>query len=302
MRTTGSLMLSGEDGRPYRKDIHVKFPTEKDPTVRYLVWVDAQPFDRVWKRTDPHYLSDTSRDMKYDTLADSMAKPSARTWPLEVSSVVVDKNGRVGFTDGRHRMAYLRNTGITPIPVGMDADSIRHAKSHGYLVSAPSLAESLIQEIGFSLQRSMRRTPLPIRWVMNNKNYKEARFSLRNVDGRVLFYHKPPSTLWFVDFETRIDGGEWSSDDVPRGLSLPEVFTLFSTVTHVMQSFIHDEQPSGIRFDACGNLRQQMYDQWSQQLANSTDPVLRAYKATVDGDVGMDGSVVFTLKRKRTAK
>jgi hypothetical protein len=145
--TTGTFMLHDPDGDTYRKHIMVKYPTKKDPTVRELVWVNPEKIDPIWKRTDPHYLGNTVRDKKYIDLETSLGKRSERMWPLEVSSVGVNKNGYIGFTDGRHRFAYLRNNGYNPIPVGMDAESIQYAKQYGYLVQPPSLAESLIQEI-----------------------------------------------------------------------------------------------------------------------------------------------------------
>jgi hypothetical protein len=52
---------------------------------------------------------------------------------LDVSEVSVMNDGRVGFTDGRHRYAYLRDHLSGKVPVSMDRRSIRNAQKFGYL-------------------------------------------------------------------------------------------------------------------------------------------------------------------------
>lgn len=147
--TTSTMTLHDANGTAYRKHIMVRDPRPKDPTVRTLVWVKPDVFVKAWKKTDPH-ATGVERDEKYQKIEKTMADSSYNDWPLEVSSVSVGKDGVIGFMDGRHRFAYLYANGYDPIPVGMDAASVRHAQQRGYLTSAPStptsLAERLIEE------------------------------------------------------------------------------------------------------------------------------------------------------------
>jgi 2'-5' RNA ligase len=54
---------------------------------------------------------------------------------MEASEVTVNEDGKVGFTNGRHRYAWLRDQGLTSIPVSMDPESVKNAKKHGYLAA-----------------------------------------------------------------------------------------------------------------------------------------------------------------------
>ena len=54
---------------------------------------------------------------------------------IEAPEVTVQASGRVGFTDGRHRYAWLRDQGITSIPVSMTPESAKYAKKYGLLAA-----------------------------------------------------------------------------------------------------------------------------------------------------------------------
>ena len=52
---------------------------------------------------------------------------------IEAAEVYVHEDGQVGFTNGRHRYAWLRDQGLTSIPVAMTPESVANAKRHGIL-------------------------------------------------------------------------------------------------------------------------------------------------------------------------
>lgn len=52
---------------------------------------------------------------------------------VDASILGVQDDGRVGFTDGRHRFAALRDLGVKSLPVAMDQESIINAAVHGFL-------------------------------------------------------------------------------------------------------------------------------------------------------------------------
>ena len=57
----------------------------------------------------------------------------SQIYSIEAPEVTVQDNGRVGFTNGRHRYAWLRDQGITSIPMAMTPESVANAKRYGYL-------------------------------------------------------------------------------------------------------------------------------------------------------------------------
>lgn len=49
--------------------------------------------------------------------------------PVELPAVGIDDDGSVGFTDGRHRFAWLRDHGVHSMPVQVSADQAAEIES-----------------------------------------------------------------------------------------------------------------------------------------------------------------------------
>lgn len=103
-----------------------------------LVTVDAKAFDSAWKdnRVEAGGAGGITEDngtSRYERAKSQYAAGST----TEAPSVTVGKDGRVTFTDGRHRFAAMRDAGDGKIQVAMDSASKRAAKKAGLLGDQP---------------------------------------------------------------------------------------------------------------------------------------------------------------------
>lgn len=56
---------------------------------------------------------------------------------IEAPEIGIDDDGNVMFGNGRHRYAYMRDQGLTQIPMAMSAESLANAKKFGYVGESP---------------------------------------------------------------------------------------------------------------------------------------------------------------------
>jgi len=99
-----------------------------------LVPLNVVAFDTEFQREQGFYLGVGGIGgigTRYQRFGDFIASHDS----IEAAEVSVQENGRVGFTNGRHRYAWLRDQGLTTIPVAMTPESVRNAKKHGYLAA-----------------------------------------------------------------------------------------------------------------------------------------------------------------------
>ena len=61
---------------------------------------------------------------------------------LYAPEITVREDGTVGFTNGRHRTAYLRDQGVTEMPVTMSKESVANARATGLLPPADAAVQS----------------------------------------------------------------------------------------------------------------------------------------------------------------
>lgn len=98
-----------------------------------LVNVDIRAIERGWSKSDFYVGPDGEGGIgkRYANVLQYIQDNAA----FEASSVYVKPDGAVGFENGRHRYAAIRDAGNRTIPVAMDAESIAAAKEHGYLAA-----------------------------------------------------------------------------------------------------------------------------------------------------------------------
>jgi predicted RNA methylase len=99
-----------------------------------LVLVDAAKFDAAWARDKTFYVGPGGTGAAIEGRYQEFEKFIATHDSIKASWVDVDAQGRVSFGDGRHRLAVLRDAGLTALPVGMNKASIRNAEKAGMLV------------------------------------------------------------------------------------------------------------------------------------------------------------------------
>lgn len=102
-----------------------------------LVMVKTKPFDEKFKHDEGFYIGKDGINGIKNRYSDFGKWFTAEhDTPMQTSDVTVRNNGSVIFGNGRHRYAWLRDSGLEHIPVTMDSDSLANAKRHGLVESA----------------------------------------------------------------------------------------------------------------------------------------------------------------------
>lgn len=96
-----------------------------------LVNLDIAAFEKAWSKSSFYVGPQGSGGIgkRYENVIKYISDNAS----FEASSVYINDEGVVGFENGRHRYAAIRDAGNKTIPVAMDADSIERAKELGYI-------------------------------------------------------------------------------------------------------------------------------------------------------------------------
>jgi len=104
-----------------------------------LVNLDIDSFDAAFAQNKGFYVGRNGSGGiagRYERVKKFIAEKEA----FEASTVVVNPDGSVGFDNGRHRYAAIRDAGNRVIPVAMTEESLANAKAAGYLASSTAPA------------------------------------------------------------------------------------------------------------------------------------------------------------------
>jgi hypothetical protein len=115
-----------------KREIPVKMHPIEKREGNEIAHINAKTFDKAFEKNDWQYVGKEGKggiEGRYERFADFVKDAPS----IYASNVAINKNGGVTFGDGRHRYAYLRDQGISKIPMSMDEESIKYAKKHGYL-------------------------------------------------------------------------------------------------------------------------------------------------------------------------
>lgn len=118
------------------RDVPVKLGALDAQRGNVLVPVNAAAFDAAWRAGDTFNSFYIGPGGVGNTIGERYPQfgEFASTAPsIDASVVSVDENGVVGFGDGRHRFAFMRDQGVQTIPVAMDAESLQNAIAAGYV-------------------------------------------------------------------------------------------------------------------------------------------------------------------------
>lgn len=97
-----------------------------------LVSVNVKKFDAAFAKDKYLYIGKGGSGGIHDRYPAFKKFLETKT-PIEASEVSVRRDGTVGFTNGRHRYAVMRDSGLKSIPVSMDKSSVKYAKKFGLL-------------------------------------------------------------------------------------------------------------------------------------------------------------------------
>jgi SPP1 gp7 family putative phage head morphogenesis protein len=153
-----------------------------------LVWVDTKKFDEGFQKDQMYIGPGGTKGIgdRYQTFAEYFKEHKS----IEVSEVVISKGewskrGTVGFINGRHRYAYMRDQGASKIPVALylssDTMSLEDAQKEGFVVDTPSKPKALeaIGHKAFKFSRSPDKAKGFMDWLadMNDKHVLETSYS-----------------------------------------------------------------------------------------------------------------------------
>ena len=109
-----------------------------------LVYVNVRRFDKAISREKSYYIGKGGSNgigSRYEMFGmyinggeiEELGIPIDPHDEIESPEVYVDDEGRVSFTNGRHRWAWLRDQGIKRIPVTMPKECVKNAKKYKYI-------------------------------------------------------------------------------------------------------------------------------------------------------------------------
>ena len=95
--------------------------------------IATDKIEKSFSKNKDYYISKgggAAIGKRYDRFKEFLqSKPNQ----IHASSIHIDDSGDVHFNNGRHRYAVLRDSGVTHIPVSLDAESRKNAVKFGYI-------------------------------------------------------------------------------------------------------------------------------------------------------------------------
>jgi hypothetical protein len=104
-----------------------------------IAYVDPSAVDEAWRADPDFYIPPGAGTGKYEGAVEYLQ--GAR--PVEAPSLGVMPDS-LGFTDGRHRFAAMRDMGLDRIPVSMDPWSLENARARGLIDDPPAKRPGII--------------------------------------------------------------------------------------------------------------------------------------------------------------
>ena len=100
-------------------------PGDTDP----VVWINVPKLDTSWKHDSDFYVS---RGARGGETADRLKYRKFGAWfrqslPVLMPRITID-NGRISFTNGRHRFAWLRDHGVCALPVTISPGKVAEVR------------------------------------------------------------------------------------------------------------------------------------------------------------------------------
>jgi len=115
-----------------------------------IVWIDVDKFEALWKKDELYVGPSGSKGIgdRYKRFEEFWKTHDE----IEVPEVYIGEDyspsTRVGFGNGRHRYAYMRDIGYKAIPMAMPKRVAKYASEHGFVSSwRPIMKEEVINSV-----------------------------------------------------------------------------------------------------------------------------------------------------------
>ena len=111
----------------------IELSAEQKAKKYVLVEVDTEKFNEHFKKCKRSYIEKNGTNgiaNRYKNFEEYLKTGQ----PITATAVTIndfDNELLVSINDGRHRFAYLRDLGMTKIPIAMSQESLKKAKEHG---------------------------------------------------------------------------------------------------------------------------------------------------------------------------
>ena len=107
-------------------------PSRAAKSQRYAtVWVDVAKLDEAFQQDSGFAIKPGGEGAipgRLEEFERFLARAKAEGIAIEQSEVVVDKDGRISFVNGRHRFAVMRDMGVTAVPISVPRGQARRAE------------------------------------------------------------------------------------------------------------------------------------------------------------------------------
>jgi hypothetical protein len=112
------------------------YPIERSGRLRWIrrvkadnvVWIDVALLDGSWQH-DPDYVGLDGRNglgRRYEKFGVWIAEHTDPIWMPEIG---LNDDRSVGFSDGRHRFAWLRDRGVKSLPIATGREELSEIKA-----------------------------------------------------------------------------------------------------------------------------------------------------------------------------
>lgn len=142
----GTIRIPGVDTGESVSISGTKYAIHMDPhdhkSGYHLVFVNDK-FEKHFSQNESFYVGANGVGgigKRYEKLGEWLQEAEYITVP----DVYIAPNGSIMFGNGRHRYAWMRDHGVSDIPVAMDADSTKRAKEMGFIDHEIAITEDLI--------------------------------------------------------------------------------------------------------------------------------------------------------------
>jgi hypothetical protein len=188
-----------------------------------IYYVDPAKVDAAWSRDKSFYVGpagggETASQAKYDSAKQFLRGAKEFNAP----ELGVQTNGSVGFTDGRHRFAALRDmSNGRAVPVAMDPQSAANAAKAGYITSGPRnggptltdgpMAVAQTAKMSPAMQNTAERAEMAItapakNWQEKWVQLKDARSALLDLERDAMTSTTAGRTQSAQDYRALADG------------------------------------------------------------------------------------------------
>jgi RNA polymerase sigma factor (sigma-70 family) len=95
--------------------------------------IPTEKIEQNWSKDTGFYLPPGGEENTIGKRYENFGEFIASAPEYNVPEIYIDPKGKVGFTNGRHTFSWLRDNGVTAMPVALERDAVRNAIKLGWI-------------------------------------------------------------------------------------------------------------------------------------------------------------------------